>query len=96
MRVTAIGVKRMSGVGKGSGRPFDFSRMTILRQMEVVAGEKFQLSGYGYETADLDVENDAIPQFAQIKFPAQLDLVVDTVPGRNGLRSVVTGIKGAA
>lgn len=96
MRVTAIGVKRMSGVGKDSGRPFDFSRMTILRQMEVVAGEKFQLSGYGYETADLDVENEALPQFAQIKFPAQLDLVVDTVPGRNGLRSVVTGIKQAA
>ncbi len=96
MRVTAIGVKRMSGVGKESGRPFDFSRMTILRQMEPVAGEKFQLSGYGYETADLDVENDALPQFAQIKFPAQLDLVVDTVPGRNGLRSVVTGIKQAA
>lgn len=96
MRVTAIGVKRMSGIGKETGRPFDFSRMTILRPMEVVAGEKFQLSGYGYETADLDVENDALPQFAQIKFPAQLDLVVDTVPGRNGLRSVVTGVKQAA
>ena len=95
MRVTAIGVKRISGFVKDSGRPFDFSRMTILRQMEVVAGEKFQLSGYGYETADLDVENDALPQFAQIKFPAQLDLVVDTVPGRNGLRAVVTGIKAA-
>lgn len=96
MRVTAIGVKRMSGVGKESGRPFDFARMTILRPMEAVAGEKFQLSGYGYETSDLDVENDALPQFAQIKFPAQLDLVVDTVPGRQGLRSIVTGVKAAA
>lgn len=96
MRVTAIGVKRISGIGKDSGRPFDFSRMTILRQMEVVAGEKFQVSGYGYEISDLDVENDALPQFAQIKFPAQLDLVVETVPGRNGLRSVVTGIKQAS
>lgn len=86
----------MSGVGKDSGRPFDFSRITILRQMEVFSGEKFQLSGYGYETSDLYVENDALPQFAQVKFPAQLDLVVDTVPGRNGLRSVVTGINKAA
>lgn len=96
MRVTAIGVKRMSGVGKESGRPFDFARMTILRQMETVSNEKFQLSGYGYETSDLDVENEALPQFAQIKFPAQLDLIVDTVPGRNGLRSVVVGVKQAA
>lgn len=95
MRVTAIGVKRMSGTGKESGRPFDFSRMTILRQMELVANEKFQLSGFGFETSDLDVDNEALPQFAQIKFPAQLDLVVDTVPGRNGLRSVVVGVKAA-
>lgn len=96
MRVTAIGVKRMSGVGKDSGRSYDFSRITILRQIEDVAGEKFQLSGYGYETTDLDVENEALPQFEQIKFPTQLDLVVDTVPGRKGLRLVVTGIKQAA
>lgn len=96
MRVTAIGVKRMSGIGKETGRPFDFSRLTILRAVEVVAGDKFQLNGYGFETSDLDVENDALPQFAQISFPAQLDLVVDTVPGRNGLRSVVTGVKQAA
>ena len=96
MRVQAIGVKRMSGVGKESGRPFDFSLLTILRQIEVAANDKFQLSGYGFETCDLDLSNDALPQFAQVKFPANLDLVVDTVPGRQGLRSVVVGIKQAA
>lgn len=96
MRVQAIGVKRMSGIGKESGKPFDFSRLTILRQIEVAATDKFQLTGYGYETSDLDLANDAMPQFAQVKFPANLDLVVDTVPGRSGLRSVVVGIKQAA
>lgn len=96
MRVTAIGVKRMSGIGKDSGKPFDFSRMTILRPVEMVTGDKFQMHGYGYETSDLDVENEALPQFAQVKFPAQLDLQVDTVPGRMGLRSVVVGVKQAA
>jgi len=95
MRVQAIGVKRMSGIGKESKKPFDFSRLTILRQIEVVANESFQLSGYGYEVSDLDLENDALSQFAQVKFPAILDLVVDTVPGRSGLRSVVVGIKQA-
>jgi len=96
MRVQAIGVKRMSGIGKDSRKPFDFSRLTILRQIEIVANETFQLSGYGYEVSDLDLSNDAIPQFAQVKFPANLDLVVDTVPGRSGLRSVVVGLKQAA
>lgn len=96
MRVYAIGVKRMSGVGKESGKAFDFSRLTILRPIEPAATEKFQMSGYGFETTDIDVENDSVPQFAQIKFPANLDLVVDTVPGRQGLRSVVTGFKQAS
>jgi len=96
MRVQAIGVKRMSGIGKESGKPFDFSRLTILRPLEAAATEKFQLAGYGFETSDLDLANDAMPQFAQVKFPANLDLVVDTVPGRSGLRSVVVGIKQAA
>ena len=96
MRVQAIGVKRMSGVGRESGKPFDFSRLTILRPLEASATEKFQLSGYGFETSDLDLSNEAIPQFAQVKFPANLDLVVDTIPGRQGLRSVVVGVKQGA
>lgn len=96
MRVQAIGVKRMSGVGKESGKPFDFSRLTILRPLEPAATEKFQMSGYGFETSDLDLANEALPHFAQVKFPANLDLVVDTIPGRQGLRSVVVGVKQAA
>lgn len=93
MRVQAIGVKRMSGVGKDSGKPFDFSRLTILRQIEVAATQNFQLQGYGFETSDLDLANEALPQFAQLKFPCAIDLIVDTVPGRQGLRSVVVGIQ---
>lgn len=96
MRVQAIGVKRMSGVGKQSGKSFDFARLTILRPLEAVSTEVFQLSGYGFETSDIDLANDAMPQFVQVKFPANLDVVVDTVPGRSGLRSVVVGIKQAA
>lgn len=93
MKVQAIGVKRMSGIGKDSGRAFDFSRLSILRPIEVAATEKFQLAGYGFEVSDLDLANEAMPQFAQVKFPCALELIVDTIPGRQGLRSMVVGIK---
>lgn len=96
MRVHAIGVKRMSGIGKESGRAFDFSQLEILRPLEVVASEKFTLQGYGYETTKLDLANDALPKFVDVRFPAVLDLVVSTEPGRQGLRSVVTGFTRAA
>jgi hypothetical protein len=96
MRVHAIGVKRMGGVGKESGRQFDFAQIEILRPLEVVANEKFRLSGYGYETTKLDLANEAMAKFADVRFPAVLDLEVDTQPGRNGLRSVVVGFTRAA
>lgn len=96
MRVNAIGVKRMSGIGKESGRPFDFAQIEILRPMEVTASEKFTLVGYGHETSKIDLAIDCVQKFADVRFPAVLDLVVETVPGRQGLRSVVTGFTRSA
>lgn len=96
MRVQAIGVKRIRGVGKESGREFDFTQLTILKPIDNASKELFSLQGYGYETSDIDVENEALNQFAHVQFPATLDLVVDTQPGRKGLRSVVVGIKAPA
>lgn len=91
MRVQAIGVKRMSGIGKETGNPFDFAQIEILRPMENAAKGKFKLEGYGYETLRIDLSNDAIHKFAEVRFPASIDLVIDTIPGRQGLRSVVVG-----
>ena len=93
MRVKAIGVKRMAGQAKETGRPFDFTQLTILKPIEVTATERFQLQGYGFETSDIDVDNAALPAFAGFSWPCELDLTVETMPGRRGLRSVITGAK---
>lgn len=94
MRANVVGVVRLSGIGKESGKPYDFAQVLYLRPIEVSASEKFTLQGYGFEVGKLDLDIDALPQFAQVKFPAQLDLVVDNVPGRSGLRAVISGING--
>lgn len=91
MRVQAIGVKRLSGIGKESGRQYDFAQLEILRPMEPVAKKEFKLMGYGYETSKLDLAPDCLEKFRDFRFPCTLDLAVETVPGRNGLRSVVVG-----
>lgn len=96
MRVQAIGVKRLSGVGKETGRQYDFAQLEILRPMERVAKKDFRLMGYGLETSKLDLALDSLEKFRDVVFPATLDLSVDTVPGRNGLRSVVVGFRPAA
>lgn len=93
MRVTVIGVKRMSGVGKESGRNFDFAQVEILRTLEPASTPNFQLHGYGYETNKLDLAPECLDKFRELRFPCQLDLSVDTVPARQGLRSVVVGFR---
>lgn len=93
MRAIVIGVKRMSGVGKESGKNFDFAQVEILRAMEVTAGAKFSLVGFGYETSKIDLALEALDRFREVRFPSTLELIVDTVPGRQGLRSVVTGFR---
>lgn len=96
MRVTVIGVKRMSGVGKESKRSFDFAQVEVLRPMEQAASPTFKLHGFGFETSKLDLATDMLEKFRDVRFPAVLDLAVETVPARQGLRSVVVGFRPAA
>lgn len=96
MRVTVIGVKRMSGVGKESKRSFDFAQVEVLRPMETASSPTFKLHGFGFETSKLDLATDVLEKFREVRFPAVLDLAVETVPARQGLRSVVVGFRVAA
>jgi len=93
MRVTVIGVKRMSGVGKESGRSFDFAQVQVLMAMEQADSKNFQLRGYGYETSKLDLAIDALDKFRDVRFPCVLDLAIENVPGRLGMRTVVVGFR---
>jgi len=93
MRATVIGAFRLSGIGKESGNAFDFGRIVVLRPAEPVATKNFRRVGFGFETSELDLSVDAVQKFESVRFPAVLDLSVDTVPGRQGLRSVVVGFR---
>lgn len=93
MKVTVIGVSRMSGIGKESGKPYDFAQVVYLRPMEPMASEKFSLSGYGFETGKADLALDAMDKFAKVNFPATVELEMVQEPGRQGVKSVVTGFK---
>lgn len=96
MQATVIGVTRMTGIGKETGKPYDFAQVHYLRPLEITASEKFSLAGFGYEAGKMDLAVDALSKFSQVKFPSQLELEVDNVPGRNGLRAIIVGFKKAA
>lgn len=96
MRVQTVGVVRLDGVGKETGRPFDFGRMFYLLPIQPLAKKDFRMRGYGFEVGHIDVAPECVDKFAGVVFPAILDLAIDTLPGRQGLRSVVVGFRPAA
>lgn len=96
MQVQAIGVFRMTGTSKETGNPYDFAQLLYLKPIEPVAKEKLQIRGFGYEVAKCDLSNDALEKFNQVHFPARIELVTDTVPARNGFRTIVVGFTPAA
>jgi len=92
MKTTVVGVMRMRGIGKESGNAYDFAQVIALRPIENVNSEKLTLSGMGFEVVKYDMAITSLAHFNDVKFPAELDLVIDTVPDRRGLKSVVVGI----
>lgn len=93
MQVMAIGVFRMTGKSKDTGNPYDFAQLLYLKPIEPVARESMTLRGFGYEVAKCDLANEALEKFNQVPFPVRIDIETDTVPARNGFRTIVTGFK---
>lgn len=92
MKLNVCGVKRVQGTSKESGNPFDMPRLFALVPVEAGGGAKFQVTGYGFELAEINLDPACLPQFAAIKFPAVLELVMDSRPFRGKLEMFVTGV----
>lgn len=92
MKVIAIGVKRMRGIGKDSGREYDFAQVEVLTPLKNTSSDKFTLTGLGYETSKLDMRIEALAAFNDVKFPANVDLLVEHEASRNGMKAIVTGL----
>lgn len=93
MQATVVGVKRVKGIAKNSGNPFDMSRLLLLSPIESVAQEKFQVAGAGFEVSEVPLDVSALPLFMGVAYPAKLDLIVEPRPFRGGFETVVTGIQ---
>lgn len=91
MKVKAIGVQRMKGIGKQSGAPFDFAQLVYLQPIQGVSSQNFSLTGFGFEVGKLDLQIEALHKFNDVKFPADLELIVETVPDRRGFKSMISG-----
>lgn len=93
MKVLVLGVVRMHGVSTktGSPKPYDMTRISYCVPVQIMETTNRTMLGHGFEVRDLDLDPQALADFRDIKFPAQLDLVVEVDPA-NLRRNICNGI----
>ena len=92
MRVYAIGAYRMAGTGKTSNKPYDMGKLIIRQPVENVATQTMTRTGYGFQTAELDVE-PAVVAALNFTYPLELDVEVGSTVAYGKLQAIITGAK---
>ena len=95
MKLNVLGVKRIIGKSKANGSPFDMCRLLASVPIDVGGTDKFQVTGYGSELAEVNLDPACLPSFAGVKFPCVMDLTTDSRPFRGKFETVVTGFLAA-
>lgn len=90
-KMMVTGVKRMVGRSK-EGNDFDMCRAFVLVPVENGGSAKIQISGHGFEVGELELDPAGLPAFTGVKFPCELDLVMDQKFTRGEFRTVCIGV----
>lgn len=91
MKTQVLGVKRMHGIAKESGNPFDMASIFVIVPIEPTKSEKFSIEGHGYEVGEMPLEPDVIKQFENFKYPCALELTLEPVLYKGKISQVVVG-----
>lgn len=91
-----LGVSRMQGVGKTSKAPYDMARVLVINQIKPFSKEGLTISGHGYEVAEVALHPAAMEQFANLKYPCEVDLETDMETRGGKLTPIVTGLRAKA
>lgn len=93
MKVLAIGVQHARGKSK-NGSDYNICTLTYGSPAQAVNRENRVVTGHGYDVGEIGLDENAMQQFADIKFPAVLDLAIEPDPN-NLRRNRCVGIKSA-
>ena len=83
----------MYGTSKKNGKIYDFAQLSVLQPIVPQQTPDFTRNGVGFEIATLDADLNLGEMLAGVKFPALLDLTVDSVIKQGRLASVVIAAK---
>ena len=100
MKAIVIGCTHSHGISNKSGslKDYGMGKMLILQQIEEIhtakpeLGTEYHKTGFGFEPMEVDLDLAALQQFATLKFPCQLDLLMEQRPMFGKLSTVCAGI----
>lgn len=91
MKLQVLGVKRMKGIAKATGNEYDMCSLFALAPVETVRNANMQISGFGYEAAEMRLDPQIIDRFEKMRFPVMLTLETDARAYMGKIESVVVG-----
>ena len=92
MKLNVIGAIRRKGISKKTGNSYDFAVLKALSPIKTSSSESMTVTGSGYQETEYPLEVGVESQFADVKFPALVECVVDVRPDDYGnVVAVVTG-----
>jgi hypothetical protein len=91
MKALVIGVTRMTGTSKKTGRPYDMARCHVLQPCQIGGTQETMRAGFGFQAAELDLRPDAITKFGNMKFPVELELITGSEMMFGRLITIVEG-----
>ncbi len=93
MKAQILGVKHISGISKEKGTPFEICNALIALPIENVSNASVKITGYGFDVSEMGVLPEALPQFAGLKFPCPVELVLELANYRGKVDTVISGIR---
>lgn len=91
MKLQVLGVKRIKGTSQKSGNDYDMCSLYALAPMESMRNANMQITGYGYEVAEMPLDPQVIDRFEKIRFPTTLTLETEARAYRGKFESFVVG-----
>lgn len=91
MKLQVLGVKRIKGVAKATGNDYDMCSLYAMVPVELVQNANMKITGYGFEVAEMRLDQQALDRFEKVRFPAALTLEVEARAYMGKIESFVVG-----
>jgi hypothetical protein len=91
MKVMVVSAQRARGTSAKTQNEYDICNLIVATPVENMSRPNRQVTGYGYQTQEIQLDPLCLGQFSKASYPCVMDLIIEPDP-RNMNRSICKGI----